>query len=197
MGLPTGGDGSAALTYNKTTRQWEIKTGGVNRVTVGDGTTTIANAVTFSSDVTIPGGVPQTFVFFKNALLQDQRTIMTASLISSGSAWGGQAYTRVPMVRSGSIMGLTLYGETSVVISGTSPVALTASVTLDGANVGTPVIITTGSVGHFIQEKDVTTFNGGQAIGVSLTASDGYLVQNTVELGSTSGSWAASVLVEY
>jgi hypothetical protein len=194
--LPTGGDGSAVIQWNATSKQWEIKVGNTNKVTVARETITLSPAVTFSSDVTIPGGAPQTFMFAKEYVLQGATTQMTASIMSGATEELIQ--TRYPMVRSGSILGLTLYSEQGLVLSGTNS-QLTASVTLDGANVAATVILGTGSVGHFITAKDTSglTFNGGQTIGVSLTASDAYESQHSVRLASVSASWTAAVLVEF
>ena len=138
-----------------------------------------------TDDINSAGGHVQSIVFCHSSTLQNTSQVMTASIV------GDQSFTQVPMVRSGSIIGIALYSETCA-IDDSSAGALTASVTVDGVNVACSLALSTGSAGDATIAKDTVTFNPQQRIGVSLTASADYLTDL-----AGSGSWIATVAYEY
>lgn len=187
--LSTGGDGSAAIKYNTTTRQWEIVTGNTNRVVVSDTVTTVSNDLTVSGDLSSTGGAAQSFTFVNSRTLQGAFAEMTASVaVVTSSDATHQSFTRVPMVRSGSILGFVIHTQDGLVKSG----SLSASVMIDGVNTALTIGMNTGSVAGATAAKDTYTFNSLQTIGISLSASSTYLGTP----GVTSASFIATVLVE-
>jgi hypothetical protein len=151
------------------------------------GTGSLSMSVDPTSDLNAPGGYAQTLTLTNVRMIQNTYSSMTASMVTS-SLQPEKAFTRIPMVRAGSILGLVLYTEDGLVKSG----SLSASVTLDGANTAVTLGMNTGSAGTATSAKDAVTFTAAQAIGVSLTASSTYLCEPDV----TSASFMAAVLVE-
>lgn len=153
-----------------------------------------SNDLDIEKDVNAPGGFAQSFVFYKNTVLQNTFSEMTCSIVSASAGSVGEgwyrAYAYVPMVRSGSILGLCISTRNSseVVKSG----AFSASVMLDRVNQACTVIMDTGTFGVTTVAKNTLTFNPGQWLGVSLTSS----AEMLSEPGVTSASFVGTVLVE-
>ncbi len=171
------------------------------RVTAGGNTVVDFNPndATFSQDIVAPGGQLAQLTYFKN-IIQGQTTAMTASAFvsaSQGLLAGTGAQLKRPMLRAGSVLGLCLYTENvNFTAIGTNPFvsgALTASVTIDGANTAlTLVCEPTGSTFVSVVAKNLYPFSASQKIGVSLTASAGYGSDHL----ASSASWLAVVMVE-
>ncbi len=193
MGISSNGNGNVSVKFVEP-----------NIVRITAGNETVADfkptGVELSKDLSAPGGHHHVLTFSKYSLIQGQSTAMTASLIQQINVSGSLvsnvlAQKGVVMVRPGSIVGISLNSEngtaSTVFLSG----ALTASVTLDGANTSFQLVATpSGSRFVTTQAKDTTAFSASQLIGVSLTASAGY---GSDQLSGVSASWVASVVVEF
>jgi len=196
--LSSGGDQGNRI-YYKARNRWAIDADNVEIVEVNKNGMSVTGDVTVDGDLNTTGGMVMPLVFAKGNVLQDTFSSMTASFLSSTTDPTTQAFDGVPMVRSGSVLGIslaTMY-DAEIVKSG----ALTASVMVDNANVACTVAVHTGTRGtafatNFVTTvaKDTTglTFKPGQFIGVSLTSSAEYLSEPDI----TSASFIATVLVE-
>jgi len=191
--FPTGGDGGTTIKY-VSRNIVRVVAGNVNVVDFKPGEVNVATKLVSaglysSADVSVSGGQAQSLMFAESHLLQSEFAEMTASVtVVTSSNTTHQAFTRVPVVRSGSILGLVIHTQDGTIKSG----AFSASVTIDGANTALTLGANTGSTVGVTAAKDVYTFNGFQTIGVTLTASADYLCEPDV----TSCSFLATVLVE-
>jgi hypothetical protein len=185
--LPTDGNGNNSIKYSGA-NSFDVTAGGSKVASLGkDGNVLTGSVKLVRGDLDAPGGLAVSYQFFKNRLIPTERTAMTASVVPSGSAAGLYAvYTEIPAVRAGSILGLSVL-TTNAPTAG----AVSASVTVDGAAVGTPLILSAGTQAATTFAKDTYTFSGSQKLGVTITGSAEYVTANT-----SSASFAVSVLVE-
>ena len=190
--MNTGGNGSNYIKYKEKSK-FEIYTDGEERVTISNGGMTVAGDTSTTGDINAAGGFAQSFTFSKIYLLQNSFASMTASYNSAslqGDSRGPVHFLEVPMVRGGSIRGLVVSVASSAqtIKSG----ALSASVMINGVNAACTAVGHTGTYIVKTLDKDAVTFTAGQRIGVSISASTGYLSEPDV----VSASFIASVLVE-
>lgn len=186
MAFNTNGDGSAYVKYSG--KNIVIGAGDADRVTVSPGNVTMTN------DIDAVGGYQHDFMFFRRNLLQTAGVFMTSSVAlfsSSTSYMTGSVFTRVPMLRGGSVRGISLLTQDCTVKSG----SLSASVLVNGVFAGA-VGMNTGTIGTATFAKDTYPFTAGQYIEVALTATVGAAGYFT-DVDITSGSWLGVVTVEY
>jgi hypothetical protein len=159
-----------------------------NRIRLS-GSVSLSGGLVLTDDLSSVGGYAQSFMFVQNNLEQGQFAAMTSSIVSAtASVDVPKVWTSVPMVRAGSVLGLTLYTDT-IIKSG----SLSASVTINNVNCSASLAGHTGSTLTMTPiAKDLATFTAGQRIGVSLSASSLYLSEPDI----TSASFIATVLVE-
>ena len=186
MGFDTGGDGSAYVKYSG--KNIVIGAGDADRVTVTPGNVTMTN------DIDAAGGYQHDFQFTRRNLLQTAGVFMTSSMaLFSSSAGGmtGSIFTRVPMLKAGSVRGIAILTQDSTVKSG----SLSASVLINGVFAGA-VGMSTGTIAVASFAKDTYPFTAGQYIEVAMTATVGDSGFFT-DINLTSGSWLGVVTVEY
>jgi hypothetical protein len=190
--LNTGGDGSSYIKYTSRNKI-EIVTGDSARVTVQDGTTTVANDLAVTGDLNAGGGRMKGLTFFKNGVEQGARNMTMTASIMSGNQSAGQGnykvFTKIPCRAAGSSLGVTLYTENCTVKSG----SLTGTVYVDGSPTAAKVMIATGTVASQTFTKDTYTFAANQTISLVLSGASGY----HDDIDATSGSFMAIVDVEY
>jgi hypothetical protein len=186
MSLPTDGSGRNGIKFVAP---------GTIRVTTDDATRVDINKenMTVNADLDAMGGYHVPFQFYAGKVAQGAKGQMTGSVVvltSTFAAVGSHTVaTRYPMVRNGSVVGMALWSPDSIMLQA----GLTASITVDGANVtGANLIMLTGSNKATTFTKDSYTFSASQQVGVSFTASAGY--ESSLAL---SGSWVCTVLVEF
>ncbi|MDP3763689.1 MAG: hypothetical protein Q8Q92_03510 [bacterium] len=186
MAFNTNGDGGAYVKYSG--KNIVIGAGDADRVTVSPGNVTMTN------DIDAAGGYQHDFMFYRRQLLQTAGVFMTSSIaFLSGATTGftGSVFTRVPMLKAGSVRGVSLLTQDHTVKSG----SLSASVLVNGVFAGA-VGMHTGTIGTATFAKDTYTFTAGQYIEVALTATvgdSGYFTDKDI----VSGSWLGVVTVEY
>lgn len=200
--LPSNGNGNAYIKYREN-NNIDFYTNGEVRVTVNDSglqatdlavtnNATITGNTTITGDVNAAGGFAQTLLFFRNNPVQNIPVVMTASEVyTTASLPGPVCYMQVPLVRAGSIRGISLcvMSPAQVVKSG----AISASVLInDTKSLAASAIMVTGSVGTTTLAKDVVTFAAGSRLAVILSSSAGYLCEPDI----TSASFVCSVLLE-
>ncbi|MEK6879960.1 MAG: hypothetical protein AABY22_10150 [Nanoarchaeota archaeon] len=189
MAFNTNGDPSAYIKY--VDKKVVIGAGDADKVTVTQTSVDLASDVSMTNnDINARGGYAQSFVYVCNNVLQNTFRSMTSSIAYVSNSLPDTKYDIIPLVRSGSVLGIALsvQNTTQTVKSG----ALSASVMLDNANVSLTLGMNTGSVATATTTKDTVTFNPGQRLGVSLSASSAYLC----EPNATSASFICTVLVE-
>jgi len=185
------GDGSV---YVKTSgRNVIIGAGGETILTVSPGNVT-AQALTVTGDVVSAGGLVRSYNFMNYKVLQGTYPLMTASQVTiSGTAAQGNGltlyYTKVPVINSGSLLGIAVYSEDGTIKSG----SLVATVVKNGTKTGAALTMTTGSVNYTTWTKDTYTFVGGDVLQIELSATAGYL--NDIDVLSC--SFLARLDVEY
>lgn len=186
MAFNTDGDGRSWVKYSG--GNIVIGAGDADRVTVSPGNVTMTN------DIDAGGGYQHDFQFTRRNLLQTAGVFMTSSVAYlSTSALGISAsiFTRVPMLKAGSVRGISILTQDSTVKSG----SLSASVLVNGTFAGA-VGIHTGTIATATFAKDTYTFTAGQYIEVAMTATVGDAGYYT-DYALVSGSWLGVVTVEY
>ena len=186
MAFNTNGDGSAYIKYSG--KNIVIGAGDADRVTVSPGNVTMTN------DIDAGGGYQHDFQFTRRNLLQTAGVFMTGTvgyLSTSAGGITGSIFTRVPMLKAGSVRGVALLTQDCTVKSG----SLSASVLVNGTFAGA-LGMHTGTVGVATFAKDTYTFTAGQYIEVALTATVGDTGFHT-DFDIRSGSWLAVVTVEF
>lgn len=187
MAFNSDGDGNAYVKYSAP--NVVIGAGGADRVTVSAGNVTMTN------DIDAGGGYQHDFQFTRRYLLQTAGVFMTSSvayLSTSAGGITGSIFTRIPMLKAGSVRGISLLTQDCTVKSG----SLSASVLVNGTFAGA-VGMHTGTVGVATFAKDTYTFTAGQYIEVALTATVGDGTGFHTDFDIRSGSWLANVTVEY
>lgn len=180
------GDGNVYVKYSN--GSVVLGAGNSDRVTV------TSQDVDVAGDIDAAGGYQHDFQFTRRNLLQTAGVFMTSSIAYlSTSALGISAsiFTRVPMLKAGSVRGVALLTQDCTVKSG----SLSASVLVNGTFAGA-VGMNTGTIGTATFAKDTYTFTAGQYIEVALTATVGDSGYFT-DVNLTSGSWLCNVTVEY
>jgi len=173
--------------------EWQCSIGDVKYFSVDvdtietTGSMTHTGSMNITGDLEAEGGYIQSFVLVHSGTLQDSAQDMYASLLN------GTSFTKIPMVRNGSIIGLAIHSE-DCEVDDTDKGALSASVTINGVNADCLVAVSTGSDALTIVAKDAIPFDFSDRIGVSITGSADYLNDFTAPF---SGSWIATVSVEY
>ena len=149
-------------------------------------------SVSVRGDVYAGGGFVGNFVYSRTGIKAGEMGVMyTASPLTGTATYDARALrSQLPVFRAGSLMGLALYSPDCVVKSANGG-ALTASLVVGSTRIGTDLVITTGSVGYLAFAKDTYSLSAGSVIGVSFTASSGYL--NDL---AASGSWVATAWFE-
>mgnify|MGYP001558527516 CR=1 FL=1 len=191
--LPTGGDGSAYVKYSN--GNVVVGAGSVDRLTVGNGTVTLAGELSASGDLNVGGGQMHDYDFVAYRVRQSSTPIMSSSIFDfSGTAALGNSqrvvFTRVPLAKAGSVLAVSLLTQDCTVKSG----SLSGTVLIDGTpNANAWVGMHTGTISTRRLTKDIASFEAGSYLELQLTASSGYLT----DTDPTSGSFIAIVTVEY
>ena len=188
--MNTNGDGSAYVKYSN--GNIVIGAGSADKVTVAAGSTTVANDLTVSAaDINAAGGFQRDERFYKLRVLQGSFPMMSASILSAaqGGVEGFMAFTKVPLIRAGSVVGLALLCQDATVKSG----SLSGTVRINGTPTAATVGMNTGTIAYTTYTKDTHTFTAGQYLEVQLSASTEYLT----DTDPNSGSFMAVVSVEY
>jgi len=185
--IPTSGDPGNKIYYSSRNKI-AIQTGGTDRVEVGDATTTVSNNLSVTGDVNAAGGFAMPLILGSRDLIQGGFVSLSSSYISGSATLAG--FDFVPAVRSGSVLGFVLNVPAGQCVKSG---ALSGAVMINGVNTTCTI---TGHTGTFFLatavSKGTVTFNPGQRIGVSLSASADYLCEPDI----LSASFIATVLVE-
>src|SRR3990167_3107149 len=109
MAFNTNGDGGAYVKYSG--KNIVIGAGDADRVTVSPGNVTMTN------DIDAAGGYQHDFQFYRYNMLQSAGVFMTSTIVfSSASAmFTGSFFTRVPMLKAGSIRGISILTQNATV----------------------------------------------------------------------------------
>jgi len=190
--LPSNGDGSARIKYLPG-GNIEIVTGNTQRMLVSNGSVQVLTDLSCSGDMEFKGGLRRSYQFYHLDTGQASYAHMTASTVQLSGAAEVDArqitFLRVPMLKAGSVLGVSLYTETCTVKSG----SLTGTILVNNSPTAAKVIVSTGTLASQQFSKDSYTFTAGQTLGVQLSCSAGYLT----DTDPLSGSWMAVVDVEF
>ena len=181
--LSSDGDGSAWVKYSG--KNVVIGAGDADRVTVSPGNTTLSN------DISPNGGLARDYSFYKVRLRQASFPVMTSSYLSGArDAEDSAVFTRIPLMKAGSVLGIALITQDCTVKSG----SLSGTITISGTPSATGTVgMSTGTIAYNTFAKDLITFTAGQYLEVQLSASTTF----ATDLDPNSGSFHCLVSVEY
>ena len=185
--INSNGDGSAYVKYSN--GGVVIGTGNSDRLTVNN-----LGDVTVSGDLNVAAGMVRDAQFVSYRVNQGTTPLMSSSIVDfSGTAALGNStrivFTRIPLMRAGSVLGISLLTQNCTVKSG----SLSGTVLISGVPTAATVGMNTGTIATSVFNKDSITFGANSYLEVQLTASSTYLT----DLDPTSGSFMCLVSVEY